>query len=409
MSLGGYKFAGYKCIKGSSMSDAEWALRIHKTRIKAFLEANTRANTGWEFDLNSGKIDYDSTYTGVIYDLGGDGLNLVTYFRHGTYPVDAKYYMIASLFNWTCSTPSGTQIAISTNGPITTSEFNGSNGYRVISYSLFHAVSYDPFPEDCLLKSSDNYPNRAISLVPICGFYTPSSSLPSCTTSQSGTYFKTDKIYFGYALRDLDIIHLSIPNDNILSDVRYKYIRTSLVGFNSLTLSSPNDSSNIYGICLSVPYNSEVGPSPWNSSASPFLYLNETLNDSFTRYAIADMESSLILTKSNKAFFNGVVTAYPFETVSLTTNSMREYAPFLNSDGIASKGTFNIELLACNGSYNYSSFSEWSSVANGNYLTVLVHRTTPSAISYQQTTYYVGWDASNPDILDESSWIEFVE
>ena len=46
MALGGYKFAGYKCSNDGTLTDAQWALRIHKTRIKAFLEANTLANTG---------------------------------------------------------------------------------------------------------------------------------------------------------------------------------------------------------------------------------------------------------------------------------------------------------------------------------------------------------------------------
>ena len=212
-------------------------------------------------------------------------------------------------------------------------------------------------------------------------------------------------MYFGYALKDLDIIHLSIFNDNLSSANMYRYIRTSLLGFNSLTLSSPNDSSNIYGLILNPTGTSELDPVSWtNTSVS---YCNETLTDSFTRYVVSNKDSHLTLTGSKKALFYGVVTAYPFETVSLTTNCIRTVAPFLNSDGIVSKGTFNIELLSCNGSYDYSAFSEWNSVANGNYLTVLVRR-SPSSIDSTQTTYYVGWDAGNPDILDESSWIEFV-
>lgn len=405
MALGGYKFAGYKCTKGESMTDAEWALLIHKTRIKAFLEANTSANAGWVFDLNGGTIDFNATYTGVIYDLGGDGLNLVSYFRNGAGD-NAKYYMIASLFNWTCGTPTSSQIQISNTGPIATGPFTSSGGYKVGSYSLFHAVSYDPFPEDCLLKSANNYPSRAISLVPICGFYQQGAQTPSCTPSTNDTYFKTDKMYFGYALKDLDIIHLSIFNDNLSSANMYRYIRTSLLGFNSFTLSSPNDSSNIYGVCLSATGPSELDAATWTNSA--VSYCNETLTDSFTRYVVSNKDSHLTLTGSKKALFNGVVTAYPFETVSLTTNGVRTNAPFLNSDGIVSKGTFNIELLSCNGSYNNSAFSEWNSVANGNYLTVLVRRAI-STIDSTQTTYYVGWDASNPNILDETSWTEFSE
>jgi hypothetical protein len=184
------------------------------------------------------------------------------------------------------------------------------------------------------------------------------------------------------------------------------YLRTTLVGFDSLTLSSPSDTANIYGIIFSTARSYEQSSSYWESNV--LNYYQITLNDSFQRYLSGSSNNDLVLTKAEKAFFNGATQTYPYETVTLTTLGMRSYAPFLNADGITSKGTFNIELIACNGSYVYSYASSWAPVANGNYLTVVFRRTSTS-LTDPQTTYYVGWDASNPNILDESSWTEFSE
>lgn len=405
MALGGYKFAGYKCSNDGTLTDAQWALLIHKTRLKAFLEANTLANTGWVFDLNGGTIDFNATYTGVIYDLGGDGLNLVSYFRNGTAP-NAKYYMIASLFSWSCQNYTG-RIKISENGPIVIAYYSTSGQYIVAQQSLFHAVSYDPFPEDCLLESANNYPIRALPLIPVSFWSSYSSSSPvGIDTTTANSYFKASKLYFGYAVKGFDIISFATFNDKLAASDNFLYLRTTLVGFDSLTLSSPSDSANIYGIIFSTARSYEQASSYWESYSLTDYEM--TLNDSFNRYLSNSSNNNLFLTKAGKAFFSGATQTYPYETVSLTTFGMRHSAPFLNADGITSKGTFNIELMACNGSYTYYNFTAWSSVANGNYLTVVFRRTS-SSIADPQTTYYVGWDASNPNILDESSWTEFSE
>jgi hypothetical protein len=405
MALGGYKFAGYKCSNDGTLTDAQWALCIHKTRIKAFLDANTSANAGWVFDLNGGTIDFDSTYDGVIYDLGGDGLNLVSYFRNGTSP-NAKYYMIASLFSWSCQNYTG-RIKISENGPIVKAYYSSSDQYIVEQQSLFHTVSYDPFPEDCLLESANDYPIRALPLIPVSFWRGYSGSSPEgIDTTTANSYFKASKLYFGYAVKDCDIISFTTFNDKLSASDNYLYLRTTLVGFDSLTLSSPSDTANIYGIIFSTARSYEQSSSYWESNV--LNYYQITLNDSFQRYLSGSSNNDLVLTKAEKAFFNGATQTYPYETVTLTTLGMRSYAPFLNADGITSKGTFNIELIACNGSYVYSYASSWAPVANGNYLTVVFRRTSTS-LTDPQTTYYVGWDASNPNILDESSWTEFSE
>ena len=406
MALGGYKFAGYKCTKGSSMTDTEWSLLIHKTRIKAFLDANTSANAGWVFDLNGGTIDFDSTYVGVIYDLGGDGLNLVSYFRNGTAP-NAKYYMIASLFNWTCGSPTSPQIQISNTGPIVYGYYSSSGQYKVNNHTLFHTVSYEPFPEDCILNSANNYPQKALPMIPVYGFGSYTNATPSSNLNDNSTLFKSAKLYFGYALKNLDIISFTTFNDKMaVSDSRV-WLKTTFVGFDSLALSSPDDSANIYGICLTNNSNVyEIASSGWGNYDALYRW-QETLTDSFIRYESYNSPNDLFFGICKKACFNGTTQTYPFETVTLTTGGCRNSAPFLNADGITSKGTFDIELLSSNGSYNYNIFTMWKPVANGNYLPVAIKTLSNSGYTDQQTTYYVGWDASNPNILDESSWTEF--
>jgi hypothetical protein len=192
-----------------------------------------------------------------------------------------------------------------------------------------------------------------------------------------------------------------------VSDSR-AWLKTTFVGFDSLTLSSPGDSANIYGVCLinNITYY-ETASSGWGNYDALYRW-QETLTDSLTRYT-QDRPNDLFFSVCKKACFNGTTQTYPFETVTLTTGGSRNSAPFLNADGITSKGTFNIELLSSNGSYNYNIFTMWEPVANGNYIPVAIKTRSGSSYTDMQTTYYVGWDASNPNILDESSWTEFSE
>ena len=90
MSLGGYKFAGYKCTKASGMSDVDLSLLIHKTRLKAFTEACSKAGANWHFCKNSGTHDFEGN-TGVIYNIIGVTVDFVSFFQ---YENENKYFAI---------------------------------------------------------------------------------------------------------------------------------------------------------------------------------------------------------------------------------------------------------------------------------------------------------------------------
>lgn len=405
MSLGGYKFAGYKCTKPENATDAEWALLIHKTRLKAFMAANALAGDIWEFDRNSGDVAFE-TYGNVIYYADRiDPLNLVSFFKHGSGD-DTKYYMIASLFNYQLGTSYSGPTRINANGTFTVGYFTSSGQYKITTnVCLFHTASYDRFPEDCLkyVNGVGTYPSRALSLVPISQFCYSSSEPYMTGSSSTSSYFAKSLLYLGVAIKGTNILTFTSPDLTNDSD-RYLRCKTTLVGFDGITLSSPNDSANIYGVTIYGTADSDTRLIAWTDYAESRL--NETLTDSFERYTVSNKQSDLMLSQPYKAVYNGSPDAYPFENVILTTNGTRSAAPYLNNDGITSKGSFNVDLLACNGTYSYSNFDTWKTAANGNYIVVRFKRNVPN-YSSQPCVYYVGWDPSNPDITSEDAWTAY--
>lgn len=407
MALGGYKFAGYKCTKPEGATDAQWALLIHKTRLKAFMAANTAASAGWSFDWSNGDEAFE-TYGNVIYYADGtDPLNLVSFFKHGSGD-DTKYYMIVSLFNYQLGTSYSGPTRINANGTFTTGNFTSPGQYKVTTnICLFHTASYERFPEDCFqfVSGGGTYPLKAIALVPISQFCYASNAPYMSGSGSSSSYFVKSLLYLGVAIKGTNI--LTFTSVNLTNDSnRYLRCKTTLVGFDGMTLSSPNDSANIYGITIYGAADSDIATVPWSDFADSRL--NETLTDSFERYPVSDKQSILLLSQPYRAFYNGSPDAYPFESVILTTNGIRSAAPYLNNDGITSKGSFSVDLLACNGTYSYSNFDTWKPTANGNYIVVRFKRSNPS-YGTQPCVYYVGWDPSNPDITQESAWTAYTE
>lgn len=401
MALGGYKFAGYKVTKPEGATNAEWALLIHKTRLKAFMAANTLAGEIWEFDRSNGDVAFE-TYGNVIYYADRtDPLNLVSFFKHST---EDKYYAIVSAFNYFISSSSAGfsgYVRFSPQAGMYAYYTTSSNYHKIYEKQLFHVVSYDRFDEDFLLDSANNYPTRSLGLVPITNFKTSQSTANIVSISAGSEYGYETTLRFGYALRDKDILTVSINGTDLSSRELFK---VSLVGFDSMTLSSPDDEANIYGIVLGIDASS-TNINNWTSTGSPFSYCQNTLKDNFERYEQSGLWSGMSLSWSQKAIFAGSPQAFPFESVTLKALNDRVQAPFLNGDGISSKGTFDISLLSANSAAPYTLVSAMQTYANGNYLLALQRR----ANGNNQTNYYVGWDPSNPDVTNDSSWTAYTE
>ena len=114
------------------------------------------------------------------------------------------------------------------------------------------------------------------------------------------------------------------------------------------------------------------------------------------------------------AYYNSAVTNYPFQALSA-------YDVYNSSTNVRGKGTLKLELLSI--SFQSSANlvpSIYSRVANGNLLCVnsmMSSTFTTYAINGSPDNYglkaypalYVGWDPSNPDITQASSWTEYTD
>jgi hypothetical protein len=391
MSLGGYKFAGYKCNRGS-LSDTEFCLLMHKTRLKAFVEACSKTESDWGFCKNSGTINFESN-TGVIYDVNSNGYNYVSFLQ---YKNENKYLAILTLPNQTSG------------------YFNDAAkiyDYSTISYpcnmyyfTCFHCASLDPFDDYQFFLNSHTYPTKALQLLPITNLYTHSDSVANLDTQWS---FYADATrgytcYFGYAVKGSKILSFASTSD--MDYLTYGYINATILGFDAMKLSSSSDTCNIFAACLRDERTGEIG---WShvtvNNNGPNKHII-TLTGTGNRFNGKNKSSNcMTLNNSHIAITDGTSNTIPFcaETVISGDRNYNQISSGLNSDGILSKGIIDIDFLASNIRPG-DSLLDCEKVSNGNYL--LVSRGTTNEYSPQ---YYVGWDHSNPDIKLDSSWSEY--
>lgn len=389
MSLGGYKFSGYKCNKGS-LSDTAFCLLMHKTRVKAFVEACASANANWHFCKTGGTIDFEGN-TGVIYDVNGNGYNYASFFQYGD---ESKYIAILTL-------PNQTSGYFNDAAKI----YNSSNTVCNLYYfTCFHCISIDQFNDYQFFLSGHTYPTKALQLLPVTNLY-PGYDSPANLSTQWSFYYDANSgytIYFGYAVKGSKVISLASTSD--MSYVSSGFINASVLGFDSITLSSQCDTYNIFCAGLRYDRTGEIG---WTHTTlndhGPNSYVL-TLTDSGARQnGYNKTTNSMIFNDSGIATTTGTGNNIPFsaETIVCGDRDFNGISAGLNSDGILSKGTVDIDFLAANVRPG-DTMSDCEAVANGNY--ILVSRGTTSSYSPQ---YYVGWDPSNPDITLDSSWIEY--
>lgn len=389
MALGGYLFDGYKCTKPSGATNAEWAMLIHKTRIKSFIGA-AENNDEWHFDNDKEEGDYSfEDYGNVIYDIDNSGgMNLVSFFR---YKNENKYFAIVSMFNQT------TQF---------NSDACGTGFYKNSSYNLFgsgrscfEVASIEPFASVDFMLTGKTYPTSALSMMPISnpgnGSATPSLVTPSSTY----TFFKAATCYFGHCVKGENIISFS-STDTYAPTGNSPYIWCVVHGFGAMSLSSPADTYNVFSITFDPSYNYENGYSSWSSNGVSSY--NQTLKSDGTRYNKVDISCALSLSfRPSRALIANGYNIMPFESVSI----MAYYSTTpISTDGICSKGMLINDLIAMNGGSSSSYFSKYTPYANGNYL--LINHNTQNYMG-EQCNYYVGWDPSNPEITSETAWTAY--
>lgn len=389
MSLGGYMFEGRFCQKGS-LTDVQWYHLLHATRVAAFMAANTRANAGWEYDM-TGSSD------GNIHCLDAVGNNYVTCFKN---TAKGTYFALYTLCKATgTGTDSGSvQVTFTNDYIVNTAQryYLGENCSCFYTISKSH-IAYDAKPG-----------NVGCGLIPTGNTGVQEGAMFSNYTNTSYTYagISSSFVKFGFAIKGDDIIAIQsygTSSSNICLSI------ISGAGFSSFV--NANDTRGIF--CL----NTQA-----TAANASFCYENlpkyASQNNLFMSVCVTQQYDGTIYNISKLGFtpltrYIGNMQEYPFESLYL-------YDVANSQTNVSGKGTLKIDLISVNfpGANNNIVPNVYSTVAGGNYLTF---RTLSGSNYYtfvqvngtsnitSNVAIYCGWDASNPDITQESAWTEYTE
>lgn len=393
MSLGGYKFAGKYCEKGS-LTDAQWALLMHKTKVAAFMAANALANAGWDYDM-TGSPD------GNYHCLDAVGNNYVTVFKRTNGENDYTWFAIYTLTKFTgTGTDSGAvKLYIQANYSNMYYGYYACNFYRIGTSQIAYSDSLATAPASmsnatgCLPVGNPGTSTSDIS----SGYYPPANTSLVSVTSAS----------FGYAIKGDSIVMLQGQGTGFFAS----YLKCSIASGHAFSSFVNNGDTN--GLFA---YNTQIE----TTNISNYENVERDAVDS-------NMASRLCVcaNKSGGVDYSTYFSALPFSAYS---TSVQEY-PFqsLQVFGVqntalatSGKGSISIDLMAINfpGANKGLVPDVYSTFANGNYLVVRRVSGTYYLSTYIYNTadtvqwnaaLYVGWDPSNPDITQASAWTEYTE
>ena len=412
MAFGGYKFKGYKVVRANLATNtyANWCLLVHQARIKAFMESCALSGAQWHFSKTNGALSFGD-YGNVIYrvaNANGDYHDYLSFFKYGD---EELYYMIATLGE--------SYIPNSSNVPAfrTAASFASRVQAAVSDYAfklvggMCSAIGLNDFNDDGPFAT---YPLQTLACSSCCSDYVQAASSDgsSVSSSKTNTQLATlGTLRVGFATKGKDVVSF---NTGI-------FCVESANGFSGLC--DPNDTYGLLKLVLN--YNSS-SPSESNISGA---YVNngfaEVLTPSGNRgYSTSISSSNLFnssmrLTQPVAAVFGTPNSKIPFESAYLTSTGITG-ASYNSESGIFAKGQIKNELLSVNGAKVASYLPTVGTTALGGNLIcarttalgansgqVLVGSTTASSnIRYIASSAYVGWDPSNPNINDESSWPE---
>lgn len=394
MALGGYKFAGRKVTKPEGATDVQWVLLCHKCRVKAFLESNALSSSGWAFDpdQSSGQISFE-TYGNVIYRLDDLGYNLVSFFKHGD---GDAYFAILTLgyYKATADLANGC-IAISLQ-----TWLGNAGTYMGIGSTMFCRISRTPLSPSNVLGSI----SKELYMIPcgrlITGTSFSNGASPS-TWDSTATYLDSalSVLYAGFAVKGTNISSFLTyyPASQSINSCHF-----SVGGYSSLA--NAGDEDNIFVFNPNVQFQTNLNERLYDRNATGICSQGGFLTVSGTSARYASIMPSMF------PHYSGDINLYPFSAlnISLYNSVAHNYA----------KGAVSIDFLAWNSPSSLSSIPNINSTkANGNYLCVTAINGSSYYVyglnsGYQSNIYptlYCGWDPSNPDITQESSWTAYTE
>ena len=328
---------------------------------------------------------------------------------------------------------SGTVTSVTSNAKYCTEGHNTASNRKFKRWGFASALSISDFNDDGPFSS---WPVGSLACSTQRGSEGSSDYADLITSESSGIYFTLTEIFVGVATKGRDVITFHGPNYNACCV-------ESGDAFSSIC--DPDDS---FGIAkLIVGYNStQTSNLTRNSVYAIDLRNNECLDSSGGRAFSTDISTSstyscLALVPSGVAFLSSTTTKIPYESCYLSTLSMN--VKNISGLNLLVKGVVKNELLCCNsvtyanrltlpdagtpimggnmiaicpttmysntaGLYSKGGYVGYQIYGTGRPVSTSSSGTTPASAGPQEMfpCAYVGWDPSNPNINDESSWPE---
>ena len=270
----------------------------------------------------------------------------------------------------------------------------------------------EDFTEDGIFA---NYPSSALFCSSVtCDEKVSSSNAIIQAQSNEFAVPKSSTIYIGFATKGKDIITIST---NMAMSNPFSFCVESIGGLSEIY--SPTDEKNVFKALIRSRLTNE-GYAGINAT-----YINggmcDTLKPNGARFGMSRLE----ITSSSGSWgcavippslpiFTSPVNHIPYASPVLAVSK----SPSLSDDNFSVKGSINSELVSYNMSQTSSSNcpSQGAPVMGGNLISVGPlsgsQYTLTGSGAMQNTGIslypcgYVGWDPSNPNINDESSWPE---
>jgi len=428
MAFGGYKFKGYKVVRANLATNtyANWCLLVHQARIKAFMESCALSGAQWHFSKTNGPLAFES-YGNVIYrvaNANGEYHDYLSFFQYGN---EELYYMISTLGEYYqestagtpyirsdaryCGTGASSEASMklkfaSFSSALSREEFNDAGPFATWPVSALACTSQRTDYENSMSKwgsvNESNLNGAALG---------SSSVLVGCVTKGKDIVWFRGRMLNSCCIESGDAFSAFCDPDDTYGQLKL------VLGFNS----GEDDTS-------------DMSTSP--SSAHVLHYFNaECLTSSGTRaftsvYYQGNTYSNATIVPDYGAFIGAGGQKVPFGSVYLSNLGKNIYDYSANK--INQKGLIKNELLCAN-AYIYSAFNDapaiGTPVLGGNlicaaeslytgtssfsihgmdagYKTPCVGVTNASHTNTIGICCYVGWDPSNPDITNESSWPE---
>ena len=415
MAFGGYKFKGYKVVRANLATNtyANWCLLVHQARIKAFMESCALSGAQWHFSKTNGPLAFES-YGNVIYrvaNANGDYHDYLSFFQYGD---EELYYMIATLGEYYTKATSGSAPTLDESAIY---GFYSSNA-KVKRGGVCSCLAVDSDFAD--LGPFAAMPAKSLACSSIATAAAPdvAANAYSNASTPNGNGLSNSSIYIGFATKGKDIVN-----------VYQKYITSIESGSAFSGHSTPNDPYGELKYIFDLFQSDEITL----SNESDRIYMDQLRSECLTdsgepifyksKGVTSTQSSQLGITIPAQAFYETGNTLIPFGSPVLTT--LGKCNKTISSAGMLTKGVVNGELLSVNYGKTQTTHPTVGSVVMGGNLIEVVRCTYKSSTPYTRNpspgahlsgatesaavacpAAYVGWDPSNPNINDDSSWPE---